>query len=487
LKNLFSKNGNALPQLGVGITYSPELDEILQSDLVDYIEIEPQTLWIKRGDNYEMPTEVIQHLNDISKKKLVHSVGIPVGGVFRGDKQHIDLLAETITTFQSPWASEHLGFNRTAEFFTGFFLPPLQTTKGVSQAVQGIQFLQDQLPVPFAVETGVNYLRPRKGEISDGEFVSQVIGQADCGLLLDLQNLYTNELNGRQSIEDFLKDIPLHRIVEIHLAGGFEMDGFWLDAHSGIMPDRLIKIAEDVVAELPCLKAITYEILPSYLPIIGLGKLEEQLQIIKDIWNKRRKSSYPQTSTKSSNLQEKIELETLNCTTWERELGLMVIGRPPLNKVLIQEPGIELIQKLVKEFRASMLVTSLRLTYRLLALSLGHDVVKVIFESFWRAFPPCQFASDEALNFAKFLRETDLALPNLSEVLLFEESTLRTLLDGQTRIVPFEYDPFPLLNALSVGKLENLQRQKGNYEIELTGEEIPLLSNITTESKYSHH
>ena len=56
---------------------------------------------------------------------------------------------------------------------------------------------------------------------------------ADCGILLDLHNLFANGVNGRQSVEEFIAQLPLERVWEIHVAGGVELDGYWLDAHSG--------------------------------------------------------------------------------------------------------------------------------------------------------------------------------------------------------------------------------------------------------------
>jgi len=55
--------------------------------------------------------------------------------------------------------------------------------------------------VPIAIETAVNYLRPRADELGDGEFVAAVAERADCGILLDLHNIYCNALNGRQSVD----------------------------------------------------------------------------------------------------------------------------------------------------------------------------------------------------------------------------------------------------------------------------------------------
>ena len=79
-------------------------------------------------------------------------------------------------------------------------------------------------------------------------------------LLLDLHNIFANALNGRQTVDDFLSQVPRYRVWEIHLAGGFEMDGLWLDAHSGAIPDHPLAIARRVIPALPNLKAIIFEI-----------------------------------------------------------------------------------------------------------------------------------------------------------------------------------------------------------------------------------
>jgi len=85
------------------------------------------------------------------------------------------------------------------------------------------------LPVPFAVETGVNYLQPCAGEMSDGAFVAAVAEAADCGIVLDLHNLWANETERPPAGGAVLAELPLERIWEVHLAGGSEFQGYWLD------------------------------------------------------------------------------------------------------------------------------------------------------------------------------------------------------------------------------------------------------------------
>lgn len=461
--------GNTLPLLGVGITYMSELDELIGQGLTDYIEVEPQTVWMYKSGRYHMPRELIDHINNLSNKKLVHSVGLPVGGTFRGDTRQIDLLVQNIHDFNAPWASEHLGFNATSEFHTGFFLPPAQTEHGVKLAVDSINFLQNQLPVPFAVETGVNYLKPVKGQLPDGEFIARIITEADCGLLLDIHNLYANELNGRQTIAEFMEQIPVERVWEVHLAGGFEMDGFYLDAHSGAMPERLIEIAKKIVSRLPNLKAITYELLPSYIPIIGLNKIESEIEIIRQIWDCRSPST-EEIFTVKKHRTAPIVLPQQSLCEWEETLGALAIGKTVSDSAVAADPSIPMVQKLIQEFRASMLVSVYKLTSRFFMLTLGVDVFKSILKEFWKQYPPKQFASEEALNFSKFLKALDLKVPNLAKILEFEECTLLTLLDNETRVVSFDHDPFPLLRSLSEGTLSTMNRQQGCYEIEITGD-----------------
>src|SRR5208282_5876973 len=111
-------DGFPLPDLGVGITYSPEIEPLLEADsaLCDFLEVEPQTVWFETCDDqapYSMPEPVLRHISSLPGRKLVHSVGVPVGGTRRPDPKQLGLLRRTIEALNSPWISEHLSFNHT--------------------------------------------------------------------------------------------------------------------------------------------------------------------------------------------------------------------------------------------------------------------------------------------------------------------------------------------------------------------------------------
>lgn len=463
-----------LPALGVGAVYSAALEPLLQAhgELFDVLEIEPQTVWTLTGDEaepYRVAEELWDHLCSLPGHKLVHSIGAPVGGTVRPSPAHLELLRESVERFEAPWASEHLAFNATPEFETGFFLPPRQTTRGVANSVAAVRDLRESLGVPIAIETPVNYLRLRDDEMPDGEFVAAVAEGADCGVLLDLHNIWANELNGRHSVSDYLSCLPLDRVWEIHLAGGFEMDGFWLDAHSGAVPEPLFELASEVVARLPSLRAINFEIFPSFIPVVGFELIREQMERLRELWllagtNANGASRQPVDRRRGPS-------ESVSPVQWERALGALAIGQIPDDGVgLADDPGIPLVTKMINEFRASMVVNVFRLTSRFLMLALGDEAFRVILGDFWSKAPPHTYASAEAREFAAYLEQLGLRVPRLLDVLRYEQAVLETLTDNETRVVSFDFDPIPLLRALAEGRLPEVPGQEMAFEIEITAD-----------------
>jgi len=483
-------SGAELPELGVGITYSSAIEPVLEQypELFDVVEFEPQTTWIKTRRSsrpYRVSDSVLEHIAQLPGRKLVHSIGVPVGGTIRPAPDQLALLRRTIVILKPPWASEHLSFNATDQFSTGFFLPPRQTSQGVETVGTCILDLKEALPVPIAVETGVNYLRQRPDEMPDGAFVAAVVESADCGILLDLHNVFANAVNGRQSVEDFLAQLPIERVWEIHLAGGFEMEGFWLDAHSGVIPDPLLKIAKRVIPALPNLKAIVFEIFPSFVPGVGFDAIRAQIEKLHALWELRGRAREIRLPMKPRESVDSTAGYRISPSAWERTLGALVIGRLPDNdqaRELAADPGVPVVNRLICEFRASMIVSVLRLTSRLMMLALGTETFRAILEDFWSKTPPQQFASSEAEAFAMYLASIDLKLPQLAKILEFERAVLATLTDDEPRVTTFEFDPLPLLRALAEGRLPDIPGRPGQFEIEVTADNVTNIAGLSIDS-----
>jgi uncharacterized protein len=464
-----------IPELGVGLTWFSGMEPLLQANagLVDVLEIEPQTL-LRREPHEKtvvVDTAALEGMQLQSLPKLVHSVGLPIGGTVPPRSQDVQWFSAVALKLQAPWVSEHLSFNSVGDesgtWHTGFLLPPRQTLAGVQAAVRSIRSLSARVPVPLAIETGVSYLRPRGDELPDGEFVARVAEGADCGILLDLHNVWTNHRNGRQPLGEYMDQLPLERVWELHLAGGYYHRGFWLDAHSGAVPADVLELAARIVPRLANLKAIIFELFPSYFPKLGSRVFRSQLEELHRLWDRRGGTVHTKRCVQSDPPEPD---PAPSPKEWEHTLACLTVHRrhdSPLTTELRRDPGIAVIREMVERLRGSMVVQTLRLSSRLIILERGTAYLEQLLAKFWRMHPPQVFALDEAEAFAAFLRDEKPYVPFLSEVLAYDRAVIAVALDGEERSIAFGADPLPLLRALGAGRRPT-EIATGEFEVRLT-------------------
>lgn len=376
------------------------------------------------------------------------------------------------------WLSEHLSFNSFPDgdclTNTNFLLPQVQNEQGIETAVKAIRHYRECINLPFAFETGVNYLKPLKHEIPDGRFVAEIAEKADCNILLDLHNVMTNQVNGRQTVSAFISQLPLHRIMEIHLASGFFFRDYYLDAHSGISNDNLIGLAEGIVRKLPNLKLIVFEMLPEFLPSLSDGDFEKQIIAMRRIWDMRGRNFRVQKKRKntihSSGLGNHIPVKD-----WEYTLGKLCLGQPLLGNDLVRElgddKGIKIINELIFHFRASAVVSSLKLTTRLLRFSLGEENFNELLKEFFNNSKPDLFPFRVALDFSDFLGSKNPDVPFLEDLVSFEVATIKTISDDRVREVKFSYNPFPVFRSLNNNELPEEQTDPVKFIITIKPDE----------------
>ncbi|MFE1292245.1 DUF692 family multinuclear iron-containing protein [Streptomyces sp. NPDC058751] len=472
-----------MTRLGAGLTYVPGLDRVLDevADLLDVVEIEPQSMWRVRGDGgITVDEHALGRLSDLPGARLLHGVGNPVGGCCPPDPRHTALFGELAGRLHAPWVSEHLAFNRVADrtgrFHTGFMLPPCPTEAGARTAARSVRTMADALPVPLAVEIGTNYLRPRPGDLSDGAYVRQVAERSGCGLLLDLHNVLANERNGRGSVEDLLAGLPLDRVWEVHLAAGSAYRGYWLDSHSGLPDDDLLALAEQVLPRLPALRAVLFEVTPSAAPDLPGGAVRELLLRVGEMWP--RQAPLPPLSPPPRPVGAPRAAPggtAVSPRDWELALGSLAVGRDPgtrLARELAADPAIGLLRDLVTEFRGSALTGTLRYTMRLLFLTLGPGGTAELLHGYALSRPPLLFASEEAFAFADHLLETRPSVPWLADVVHLDLGLLRARLDGAPCTVELRTDPTALLTDLGAGRLPAAP-SRGRFRVRLVDDSVP--------------
>jgi len=452
----------SVDELGIGLICFPGMETVVQSlsGYIDLIEIEPQTSWFTESpesDSFRFDPQFAAALVAMPQPKVFHGVGFPIGSTLLPPKSHFETLNAHIRAVKPIYTSEHLSFNRYCNteghvHQTNFLLPPLQNQKGVETAVRGIHHYKQQTGKPFAFETGVNYLHCRPGEMEDGEFIARIAEESDAYILLDLHNLLANQLNGRQSVSDLLQQLPAERIIEIHLAGGSWYQDYYLDAHSGVSSPELLALTDTIVRDLPCLKSIVFEVLPDYF---GQGftesDLRRQLTAMKKIWDHRNATATHHRRYERTKSRRPVD-NSLIPEVWEFALGNIANSGSaediPLQHELLQDPAIPIIRNLIFEFRASMLVSGLKMTCRLVKLQIGTERFHQLLKEYCATNESAIFGYASALRFARFLEEQQLDIPYLQGMLDFELSAAQTCMDGKIRTLHLSFDPFLLLDHL---------------------------------------
>jgi uncharacterized protein (UPF0276 family) len=471
--------------LGVGLVYWPALSPFLEQygHLVDVIEIEPQFYWrelVGRGGQLQQAAD-FDRLRDLPHPKLLHSVGCPVGGSQPADPREIELLRASIDALHPPWISEHLSFNRCCVdgqlYHPLFLLPPLQTPEGVRAAVKSVTAFQAAMGIPVAVETGVNYLARQDGELPDGEFIAQVVDGADCGILLDLHNLVSNQRNGRDSVHAVLAALPLDRVWELHIAGGFERNGYWLDAHSGPADGEVLSLCAELLPRLPNLRSIIFEVLPSFIPHISMDIIADQLKWLRQLWDTSKRSRVssslnftPCVRNLDSGGAGLMQVGTAEAVSeWESTLAQLVTGRPGRSSLAIRlggDPGVSLLQTLVAGFRRGMVSDGLRFSLRLLMLTRGLDFLEGLFADFWRCHSPQPYTSTEAREFADYLGTLHVeGVPYLRDILAIECASLSARVEQIDAVACVRFDPVALMQALGAGEVPS-GLAEGRFEIQ---------------------
>jgi uncharacterized protein (UPF0276 family) len=446
------------PRLGIGMIFTPALRPWLQrragsadpARRLDLLEIEPQTMWMAddafAGPFYEY-TAGIELFRALPGHKLVHSVSLPLGGTRAPDPVQCAMVRDTAARLGSPWVSEHLSVGGTPHRAAGFFLPPLQTPEGADLAARNIRAFAAAVDRPVAVETGVAYLARKPCEMPDGAFLAQVAAQADCGILLDLHNIYCNVRNGRVVLDDFLAQLPMDRVWEVHLAGGMEQDGYWLDAHSGPVMDDLAAIAREVLAGLPNLGALNFEIYDSFVEQAGEAALDRTVEDLRRLWDGAGRS----VSDARPAALAPAAADPPGPDLWEAALTEAVWkADPDLHPHPEDAAGVALYARLARSFRGSMLVRTLPRAARYLILR-ERGRFEDMLARYYFSVPPQLYAPLEAEAFAAWAAADGDAL--LAGLLSYDLALLRTLRDGRPQLVRFPGDPGPVFEALAARRL----------------------------------
>lgn len=214
-------------QAGVGLR-TQHIHQILDQQVeVPWFELLVDN-WLADGGLTQRYLDVITERYPVT----LHGVGLSLGGVEPLDFVYLKKIKQILQRSDVLWYSEHLCFSQLKSYYSHDLLPLPYTDESVKHLTHRIQQVQDFLGCQIAVENVSSYLEYKENEMCEGEFISVIAEQADCGLLLDVNNYYVNEVNHGQNALQQIDQLPHHRVMEVHLAGFEDKGDYLIDAHN---------------------------------------------------------------------------------------------------------------------------------------------------------------------------------------------------------------------------------------------------------------
>jgi hypothetical protein len=123
-------------------------------------------------------------------------------------------------------------------------------------------------------------------DMTEQEFLNGLTRLTNCGLLLDVHNVYVNARNHGFDAAAFIEQLDLSRVVEVHIAGGSELAGMYTDSHAGPCPEPVWDLLEQVASSASNLCAITFEFHESYYPLLEISGIRAELRRARSVWDR---------------------------------------------------------------------------------------------------------------------------------------------------------------------------------------------------------
>lgn len=250
--------------------------EALDQSSVDFMEVAPEN-WIPYGGRLKEQFKRYAERFPF----VIHGLSLSIGGPTPLDTDFVKQVAEFIKTYDIQCYSEHLSYCSDDGHMYDLMPIPF-TEEAVHYVAKRIQQVQDIIGQQIAMENVSYYAAPGQ-EMTELEFLLAVLEEADCKLLLDVNNIYVNSINHKYNPEQFLKALPKERIAYGHIAGHYdEAEDLKVDTHgSDVKPEvwNLLDLAYEQFGVFPTLLERDFNI-PS------MAKLLKEVEQIKALQNK---------------------------------------------------------------------------------------------------------------------------------------------------------------------------------------------------------
>jgi len=232
---------NGFTDYGVGIGLrTPHYQHILsKKPVVDWFEIISENYMIDGGRPLRILDQILEQYRVVQ-----HGVSMYFGSAEAPNSEHLRRLKELVRRTNTPWLTDHLCWGSVDGRYTHDLLPMPYTFEAAKITAQKVREVRDFVEVPVAVENVSSYAEFHVSEMTEWQFLTEVVENADCGILLDVNNIYVSSQNHSFDPFEYLNNVPIERVAQIHIAGHSKFTKYILDTHDHPVIDSVWKLYE---------------------------------------------------------------------------------------------------------------------------------------------------------------------------------------------------------------------------------------------------
>ena len=219
---------NGFTEYGVGIGLRiPHYGHILENKpVVNWFEIISENYMVDGGNPLAVLDQILEQYRVVQ-----HGVSMYFGSAQPLNREHLRRLKTLVRRTKTPWLSDHLCWGSVDGSYSHDLLPIPYTWEAVELTAAKIRQVRDYVEVPVVVENVSSYAEFHDSVMTEWEFLNEVVERADCGILLDVNNIYVSSMNHSFDPREYLDSVPAERVAQIHIAGHSRYEKYLLDTH----------------------------------------------------------------------------------------------------------------------------------------------------------------------------------------------------------------------------------------------------------------
>ena len=225
---------NGFTEYGIGIGLRiPHYQHILEKKpVVNWFEIISENYMVDGGNPLAVLDQILEQYRVVQ-----HGVSMYFGSAQPLNREHLRRLKTLVRRTNTPWLSDHLCWGSVDGSYSHDLLPIPYTWEAVEVTAEKIRQVRDYVEVPVVVENVSSYAEFHDSVMTEWEFLNEVVERADCGILLDVNNIYVSAMNHNFDPREYLDSVPAERVAQIHIAGHSRYEKYLLDTHDHAVID----------------------------------------------------------------------------------------------------------------------------------------------------------------------------------------------------------------------------------------------------------